>query len=66
MGETGEVLTAAAVQRGDGSYVYVSSSNVSAEATRLNGKASSAPTIDHQPLTADQLVKIVTLEGLEF
>jgi hypothetical protein len=62
----GEIMTIAHRKRADGSQVYALTSNVSGAAMRVGGKGGTAPTIDRQPLTADQLVKIVTALGLEF
>jgi len=65
-GSAGEVLTMVYHLRADGSQVYTSTSNVSSRASHATGKARTPPSIDHQPLTVDQLVKLVTLPGLEF
>ncbi|HWO65929.1 MAG TPA: hypothetical protein VNO31_38445 [Umezawaea sp.] len=66
IGTAGEVLTMVHFQRADGTQVYAGTSNVSMEAQLVGRKALTAPTIDRQPLTVDQLVKIVTLPGLTF
>lgn len=66
LGASGEVLTMAYVQLEDGSHVYAMTSNVSSKAVSQHGKAASTPTIDRQPLSPDDLVKIVTLPGLRF
>ncbi|MCS7480905.1 hypothetical protein ACFFQW_36540 [Umezawaea endophytica] len=65
-GTAGEVLTMVVLLRADGTKVYASVSNVSTAAVAAGRKAETAPTIDRQPLTADELVKIVTLPGLRF
>ncbi|MFD9736929.1 hypothetical protein [Umezawaea sp. NPDC059074] len=65
-GSAGEVLTMVYHLSADGSQVYASTSNVSSRASGATGKARTPPSIDHQPLTVDQLVKLVTLPGLEF
>jgi hypothetical protein len=66
-GSAGEILTMVDLQRTDGTQVYAMTSNVSVRAMSAGkGKAVTPPSIDHQPLTADQLVKLVTMPGMKF
>ena len=65
-GSAGEILTMVDLQRADGTEVYAMTSNVSANVLKAGGNAAIAPTINRQPLTKEQLVKIVTLPGMKF
>ncbi|MEO6083378.1 MAG: hypothetical protein ABIQ18_09760 [Umezawaea sp.] len=66
-GWAGGIGTVVDVKRADGTHVSAITANISVKAqSGRDGKEVIAPTIDHQPFTVDQLIKIVTLPGLKF